>query len=48
VRAVALKWQGGGHRNAAGCTMTGDRATVERLLIDAMADALAVVDPAVT
>jgi phosphoesterase RecJ-like protein len=46
VRAVAMKWQGGGHRNAAGCTMTGDQATVERLLIDAMADALATVDTA--
>jgi phosphoesterase RecJ-like protein len=46
VRAVAMKWRGGGHRNAAGCTMTGDRETVERLLVDAMGDALAVVDTA--
>jgi len=38
VRAVAMQWQGGGHRNASGCTMTGDRETVTRLLVDAMAD----------
>jgi phosphoesterase RecJ-like protein len=44
VRAVAMKWQGGGHRNASGCTMTGDQATVERLLIGAMMDVLDIVD----
>lgn len=48
VRAVALRWQGGGHRNAAGCTMTGDRVTVERLLVDAMAEALHVLDAPTT
>lgn len=44
VRAVAMKWQGGGHRNASGCTMAGDQATVERLLIGAIADELDAVD----
>jgi phosphoesterase RecJ-like protein len=40
VRAVAVKWQGGGHRNAAGCTMAGDQDVVSGLLIDAIAVAL--------
>jgi len=44
VRAVALKWQGGGHHNAAGCTMSGERGHVEQQLIDAMAEPLAVID----
>jgi phosphoesterase RecJ-like protein len=40
VRAVAARWQGGGHRNAAGCTMTGDQDAVAALLVEAMAIAL--------
>ncbi len=40
VRAVALRWDGGGHRNAAGCTMTGDQPSVTRQLVEAMGEAL--------
>lgn len=49
VRAVALRWEGGGHRNAAGCTIAGDQASVTTVLLDAMAravDALDTVAPA--
>jgi phosphoesterase RecJ-like protein len=36
VRAVAQKYNGGGHRNAAGCNMTGSFDDVKRTLIDAL------------
>ena len=40
VRAVAGKWNGGGHTNAAGCTLTGDFRTSKRALVAAMMQAL--------
>jgi phosphoesterase RecJ-like protein len=33
VREVAMRWQGGGHRNAAGCTIEGDADTVKAEII---------------
>jgi phosphoesterase RecJ-like protein len=36
VRAVAQKYNGGGHRNAAGCNMTGSLESVKVALIDAL------------
>jgi len=36
VRAIAQKYNGGGHRNAAGCNMTGSLDDVKRALIDAL------------
>jgi phosphoesterase RecJ-like protein len=42
VRAVAQKWAGGGHRNASGCTILGERDDVRRQLIEAMGIALGV------
>jgi phosphoesterase RecJ-like protein len=36
VRAVAQRWNGGGHRNAAGCNMSGSLDDVKRALIDAL------------
>jgi phosphoesterase RecJ-like protein len=36
VRAVAQKYDGGGHRNAAGCNMTGSLESVKLALIDAL------------
>lgn len=41
VRQVAALFQGGGHRNAAGCTIEGDIESVKAKLIAAMADAIA-------
>ena len=41
VREVAMRWQGGGHRNAAGCTIEGDTDAVKAELIAAMAEAIA-------
>lgn len=40
VRAVALRWKGGGHRNAAGCTVQGDLTSIKRDLVDALGQAL--------
>lgn len=40
VRAVASRWQGGGHRNAAGCTITGDADAVKHELVAALAHAI--------
>ncbi len=40
VRGVAMQWQGGGHRNAAGCTVTGDIAVQKRRLLTAMVAAV--------
>jgi phosphoesterase RecJ-like protein len=36
VREVAQRWSGGGHTNAAGCTITGDAATVRTQLVGAI------------
>lgn len=36
VRAVASRWQGGGHHNAAGLTMEGDLETAKRLIVEAI------------
>lgn len=47
VRSVAARWQGGGHHNAAGLTMTGDESTVRRDLVAALAQAIDVADAAV-
>jgi len=41
VRAVAALWQGGGHRNAAGCTIAGDPADLRDALVRALGDAVA-------
>ena len=35
VRAVAARWKGGGHRNAAGCTVTGNFAELKQAFVDA-------------
>lgn len=40
VRQVALAWHGGGHKNAAGLTASGDHATVEREVVAAIGRAL--------
>lgn len=40
VRGVAMLWDGGGHRNAAGCTITGDLETAKRRLIAALTAAV--------
>ncbi len=40
VRSVAKRWQGGGHKNAAGCTMTGPYEQVKRDLVAAMGQAI--------
>jgi phosphoesterase RecJ-like protein len=40
VRAVAGVWGGGGHTNAAGCTLTGDFRTAKRALVSALMRAL--------
>lgn len=40
VRAVASRWQGGGHTNAAGCTATGSFGELRDALVDAMAAAI--------
>jgi len=40
VRAVAVRWHGGGHKNASGCTLTGDYATLKGQMIDAVGEAI--------
>jgi bifunctional oligoribonuclease and PAP phosphatase NrnA len=40
VRAVASRWGGGGHTNAAGCTLTGEYASVKQAIVDAIAEAI--------
>lgn len=40
VRAVAGAWGGGGHTNAAGCTLTGDFRTAKRALVAALIRAI--------
>ena len=44
VRAVVGRWGGGGHRNAAGCTMTGSLEEIRTQLVEAIGDQLR--DPA--
>jgi bifunctional oligoribonuclease and PAP phosphatase NrnA len=34
VRSVAAKWSGGGHKNAAGCTVTGDYQVLKRAFVE--------------
>jgi phosphoesterase RecJ-like protein len=41
VRSVATRWQGGGHRNAAGCTVHGEYETVKRQMVSALTGAIA-------
>jgi len=40
VRAVADRWHGGGHKNAAGCTLTGDYDALKAAMIDAVGEAI--------
>jgi bifunctional oligoribonuclease and PAP phosphatase NrnA len=40
VRSVASRWQGGGHRNAAGCTLRGDYDALKEALVEAVGAAL--------
>jgi len=40
VQAIAARFGGGGHRPAAGCTIEGDAAEVERLIVDALLETL--------
>jgi len=40
VRAVADRWGGGGHKNAAGCTLTGDYDVLKRTMIEAVGEAI--------
>lgn len=40
VRAVASLWQGGGHRNAAGCTVVGEFDEVRDAIVQAMSRAI--------
>jgi phosphoesterase RecJ-like protein len=46
VRAVAQRFGGGGHFNAAGCTLAGPRDEVERTVVGALTEALAPSAPA--
>jgi bifunctional oligoribonuclease and PAP phosphatase NrnA len=40
VRAVAARWSGGGHQNAAGCTLTGSYETVRDAIVAALGEAV--------
>ncbi len=40
VQSIAAKFGGGGHRAAAGCTLEGDPAEVERRIVDALLESL--------
>jgi phosphoesterase RecJ-like protein len=40
VRRVAIRFGGGGHRNAAGCTLTGDVPDVRRTVVSAITELL--------
>ena len=42
VRAIAETWHGGGHHNAAGCSIPGSAAEVKRALVDVLGRAMAV------
>ena len=45
VRAVATRWHGGGHKNAAGCTLNGEYENLKSEMIDALGEAIAAVSP---
>lgn len=45
VRAVAGRWDGGGHKNAAGCTLTGEYDKLKCEMIDALGEAITAVSP---
>jgi phosphoesterase RecJ-like protein len=45
VRAIAAKWHGGGHANAAGFSLAGARPEVKDQLVAAVGDALRAVLP---
>jgi phosphoesterase RecJ-like protein len=38
VRAVAAKWSGGGHKNAAGCTVRGDYEELKKAFVGQLGD----------
>jgi phosphoesterase RecJ-like protein len=40
VAKIAEQFGGGGHRNAAGCTLTGELAEIEQKLVPLMQDAV--------
>jgi bifunctional oligoribonuclease and PAP phosphatase NrnA len=40
VRAVAAAWGGGGHRNAAGCAVTGDLSAAKRAVVESLMRAI--------
>jgi phosphoesterase RecJ-like protein len=40
VRAVAARWSGGGHKNASGCTLSGDYQMLKRQMVDALGAAI--------
>jgi phosphoesterase RecJ-like protein len=40
VRAVAAGWGGGGHTNAAACTVTGEYEVAKRTMVNALARAI--------
>jgi len=40
VRSVALRWGGGGHINAAACTVTGDYQTAKAAMVRAVSEAI--------
>jgi phosphoesterase RecJ-like protein len=48
VRAVAAQWEGGGHKNAAGCTIVGEATELKDAIVAAMARAIDAVSPAAT
>jgi phosphoesterase RecJ-like protein len=48
VRMVAANWNGGGHQNAAGCSIAGPIADVKRQLVNAVGQAISGVTDAVT
>jgi phosphoesterase RecJ-like protein len=41
VGAVAKEWNGGGHKNAAGCTVTGGVDALQKVFIERIGDAIA-------
>ena len=40
VARIAEKFGGGGHRNAAGCTLSGDWDEAERVIVEMLVDAV--------
>jgi phosphoesterase RecJ-like protein len=45
VRAIAQRFGGGGHRNAAGCSLPGPRRDAERTVVEALLPLLAANPP---